>query len=594
MQAIGIRWLATSDPATDRTLRFAAAELASYCHRLTGLDYEPVCARVYDGEEHACWLGLCDWLPQPEGTDLAPALWDDGYVVWALEERLLISGRNARSVLYGVYDLLTKQGIRFVRPGASEEIIPRRDAIWLPDEPIVDTAHYRHRGVCIEGAPSLVHVLEMVDWCAKKRMNSVLLQFFSDRYFYQRWYGREYNPQFADHDVSESEAQVLDREVIAAIKQRGLILHQVGHGWSALAMGLPRSGWVVSGEEVPGERQRWVAEVDGERKLYKGIPLNTELCYSHRPARDAFVANVVRFCQGHPEVDVVHVWLSDAPNNKCECPDCRQLSISDWYAKLINALSSELNRHVPGKRFVFLCYFELWWPPERSALDDRHGNAIMMFAPITRCYGHELLEDRCDDSMAHPRPELNQLVYPRSNAFFASSLAAWREVFQGDSFDFDYHIKWANWRQLTDTVLARTLYADLRRLRGVGLNGLVNCQSFRTFFPTGLPMAILADALWNPSRPWQALQDGYFDAAYGRDAGFVGGYLQRLEDYLATGDPHWRIPPLGDASEAELAEMDGFLMESRDQIIARRDSAGEIVPDDRWTSWPITLMCCFS
>ena len=577
MHIQSVLWLATSDPAADATLRFAAEELARYLHDLTGDDYESSRASAFDGHGDAHWLGLCDWLPQPKEVSLRPSLWDDGYAIWASKGQLFLAGKNHRSVLYGVYDLLARQGIRFVRPGASEEIIPHRDVIWLPETPLVEEAHYRHRGVCIEGAPSLEHALGMVDWCAKKRMNSILLQFFTDRYFFQRWYGREYNPQFADHDVSDSEAMSLDRQVIAAIKQRGMILHQVGHGWTSLALGLPRSGWVTTSEEVPRERRRWLAQVDGERKLYKGIPLNTELCYSHRPARDAFVGNVVRFCQTHPEVDVVHVWLSDAPNNKCECADCRELSISDWYATLVNELSCELYKHMPGKRFVFLCYFELWWPPQRVALDERYGNAIMMFAPITRCYGHELWEASCDDGMAHAEPALNQLVYPRSNTFFARSLASWRAAFQGDSFDFDYHIKWANWRQLTDTALARTFHTDLGRLKGAGLNGLVNCQSFRTFYPTGLPLAILTEGLWDPSQSWQAQKQRYYRDAYGKDAKYVGQYLERIESGLATGDPHRKHPPLDGFAEDELAEMRGFLIESRATLAGLRDRADEPV-----------------
>ena len=210
---------------------------------------------------------------------------------------------------------------------------------------------YRHRGVCIEGATSLEHTLGMVDWCAKRRLNTVFLQFIHSGYFYNQWYERSYNPRHAGQPLSDAEALAYDDRLIAAMKRRGLVFHRVGHGWTSAAFGMPRSGWVKETTPVPAEYTRWLAEVQGERKLFKEIPINTELCYSFQPAFDAFIETIVRYCEAHPEMDVVHVWLSDAFNNKCECAGCRELTISDWYARIINALSEALHRRTPRHAF---------------------------------------------------------------------------------------------------------------------------------------------------------------------------------------------------------------------------------------------------
>ena len=326
---------------------------------------------------------------------------------------LYIAGRNARSVLFGVYAFLETQGVRFVRPGPAGEVIPAIADVTLPSTPIVEIAHYRHRGVCIEGATSLDHALGMVDWCAKRRMNTVFLQFIHSGYFYNQWYERKYNPKHAGAPLTEAEALQYDDQLIAAMQRRGLIFHRVGHGWTSAAFGMPRSGWVTETAPVPPDAVRWLAEVKGERKLFADIPINTELCYSFQPAFDAFVETIVRYCEAHPELDVVHVWLSDAFNNKCECAACRPLTIADWYARIINALSEALHHRTPSTRFVFLAYFELWWAPEQVQIDDRHGNAILMFAPITRCFGHALGDPACDDGQEWPRPPLNQHAVSR-------------------------------------------------------------------------------------------------------------------------------------------------------------------------------------
>ncbi len=568
-----ICWIRSGDQATDQVLRYAARELGNYVRRLCGARWEVHPRTMAVAEANTACLGICDQLPTAlTGVLLTPTLWDDGFAIWADGDALFISGRNERSVLYGVYAFLEMQGVRFVFPRTGGELIPKIQNITLPEKPLVEQAHYRHRGVCIEGATSLEHALGMIDWCAKKRINTLLLQFLSSRYFYNQWYERKYNPRHAVAALSEEQALSLDRQVIRALKKRGMILHRVGHGWTAAAVGLPRSGWVTAGEPLPPEKTRWLAQVGGQRQLFGDIPINTELCYSYRPAFDGLIETIVRYCEQHPELDVVHVWLSDATDNKCECIECRQLSISDWYAKIVNALALELGNRVPNMRFVFLCYIELLWPPEQVEIEA--DNAIMMFAPISRCYGHALADPACDDGGAPwPRPPLNAFSASRHNAFYTHVLAGWREKFGGDSFAFDYHLMWANWRQLTDTVQARIIHQDLQELKRLGLDGIISCQSFRAFYPSGLAMTTLAEALWDPTTPFDQIKRRYLRAAFAEHAAFAGDYLQNVEKIVATYDPHWRKPPFSTDSQTKLAATAGFLTRAIKEIDARRAAA---------------------
>jgi hypothetical protein len=571
-----VRWLASGTAGDDGVLAYAAKELARYASALTGTQLRSG-RGVSDRAGGTAIVGLTESFRLPAEVPLTPALWDDGYCLWADEGTLKIAGRNARSVLFGVYDFLEKQGVRFVRPGKDGEVVPHHDGLRLPDAPVVEEPRYRHRGVCIEGAPSMQHALDMVDWCAKKRMNTVFLQFFSSRYFYNLWSERPYNPRHAGKSVSDEQALAMDEKLIAAMKLRGMVFHRVGHSWTSAAFDMPRSGWVTAEEaEIEPELRRYIAEVGGERKLFGGVPINTEICYSHGPAFDRFVDKIVAYSQEHPEMDVVHVWLSDATNNKCECEECRSLNISDWYAKVINRLSEELAVRAPNARFVFLCYFELWWPPSQVQIDDKHGNAIMMYAPIPRCYGHALGDPACDDGKEWPRPALNRFSVSNENAFFAKSLADWRQAFSGDSFDFDYHLMWAVWRQMTDTVLARVLHEDLQQLKGMGLDGIVSCQSFRVFYPSGLAMTALAEGLWDPAVAWEPFRERYLEDAFGEHASFADHYLTRVEGLLSTGDDHWRTRPFSTASAAELKEGEAFLLTSIAEAEQRADNADPV------------------
>jgi hypothetical protein len=76
--------------------------------------------------------------------------------------------------------------------------------------------------------------------------------------------------------------------------------------------------------------------------------------------------------------------------------------------------------------------------------------------------------------------------------------------------------------------VARGILQDVRALRGLGLNGWINDQPTRAFFPTGLPMTVMARSLWDDNADFDALADDYFAAAFGAGGGAVRDYMARL------------------------------------------------------------------
>jgi hypothetical protein len=132
---------------------------------------------------------------------------------------------------------------------------------------------------------------------------------------------------------------------------------------------------------------------------------------------------------------------------------------------------------------------------------------------------------------------------------------------------------WAVWQQMTDTRLAWLYHQDTQRLQELGLDGIISCQSFRVFYPTGMAMSALAESLWNPDVPWEEMRGRFLEAAYAEHASYVGEYLDKLEGFLDTGDPHWRTPPLSNADERKLADCAAFLELSLLEFRARHDAA---------------------
>ncbi len=458
-----------------------------------------------------------------EQPDVADPLMDDLIEIDVCGRSGMIAGSNPRSVLLGVYRYLREQGCRWVRPGVAGEYIPRGAGLkdvqgsWRPS--------VRHRGVCIEGAVSRQHVLDMIEWLPRNGCNAYFTQFRESYTFFDRWYSG------LDSDrpgvkITPEEARDHLRACVDAIRVRGLIYHAVGHGWTCEPFGIAGLGWDTGDVVIPDDVQPMLAEVNGQRALWGGVPLNTNLCYSNPAVREIMAQDIVRYAREHPEVHLVHVWLADGSNNNCECAACRMKRPSDWYVVLLNETCRLLRQEALTTRIVFLIYVDLLWPPVQERFEDPE-RLVLMFAPITRSYSSPYPHVMPPADI--PLFELNKLQFPNGVEANLAMLAGWRQVFEGDSFDFDYHLMWDHYHDPGYMQISRVLHDDMNALPKLGINGLISCQAQRCFFPTGLPMAMLGETPWT-DRSFDALTEDYLRACYGAAWEPVLAWLNALTD----------------------------------------------------------------
>jgi len=506
---------------------FAAEELARYLARLLGLRAAAIAHVRADATgpdarlESSLTLGTFAQLGaqrRPWPAVPHPDL-DDAIYIETKGTTGIIAGSNPRSVLLATYRYLAELGCRWVRPGPDGEYLPRIDAAALGTRSIrvAEAASYRHRGICIEGAVSYEHVRDIVDWAPKAGFNTYFTQFRESYTFFERWYTHRGNPLLPAEPFSIEQARTLKAQLGAEIARRGLVFHDVGHGWTCEPLGLPGLGWEYPPPPVPEGVRPYLAEIGGRRDLWQGIPLNTNLCYSNPEVRALVTGDVVQYARAHPEVDVIHFWLADGSNNHCECSCCRQARPADWYVRLLNELDEQLAAEGLPVRIVFLIYVDLLWPPETERI--RHPDRfILMFAPITRTYSRPFTATPAGTPPpALPPYERNRLTFPRDVDANVAFLRAWQHLFQGDSFDFDYHFMWDHYKDPGAVAIAEVLHQDIRGLAALGLNGLVSCQVQRAFFPTGLGMVVMGRTLWNKNLELDAIAEDYFRSAFGVD-----------------------------------------------------------------------------
>ncbi len=506
------------------TVMLAARELQKYLMLVSTADFSIIPTKEYDkSEENVVYIGvsLSDKLSSVESKEL-----DDAILIDVKDFTGVITGTNARAVLIAVYRYLKELGFTFLRPGVGGESYP--ESLNLKTVFVGEKASYRHRGICIEGIVSQKNLVDIIDWIPKASMNGYFMQFQLPRAFFDRWYAEE-TPHREKVNLSDDDIRAIVALGEEEIEKRSLLYHGVGHGWTTQAFGIDGSSWCTHDEPEPQYRDI-LAEINGERKLFKSVPLNTNLCYSNPIARERVTDNIVNYCKTHPELSYLHFWLADGMNNNCECENCRTKRTSDYYVQMLNDLDEKLTRENLDTRIVFLVYLDLLWRPlsEKLKKSDRF---VLMFAPISRTYVESF--DLSEKTETQPY-ELNKLKFPTTESENIAYLKEWQENIKCDSFDFDYHLMWAHYYDFAQYNHARVICEDIKKLSDMGLNGYVSCQVHRNFFPSSLDMNVMAETLWDKTVDFDAVAERILSEEFGDDYMKVKDYLSTLSELVSV------------------------------------------------------------
>jgi len=514
----------------------------------------------------------------PERSDI---LWVglDGSVTGSIDDEIsidtengagIITGSSDRAVLIAAYRFLYELGCRWLRPGDDGEVIPTRK-LTQSDLTIKvrEKASCRHRGVCIEGMLNVDHVLDMIKWIPRVGLNGYFLQYQTPSGFFRRWYNRTDNPKIPPTPINDDDVIHIRRRIDEEIFKRGLMYHAVGHGWTCEPIGIHGTSKDVYTGELTEEQTESLAQVNGVRELWKGVALNTNLCYSNPKVREKMVNNITEYCKNHPYIDYLHLWLSDAQNNFCECENCIKHTPSDWYVQILNELDRRLTAEGIETKIVFLLYKELLWKPEVNRIENQ-DRFVLMFAPLSHKYEYAINAIDRDTQRVEVSPfTLNSIRMPRSPEEFMSHLFNWQDVFSGDSFDYEYHLTWAHFRDPGYMKIARILHEDMAKLENVGLNGMVSCMIQRSALPTGFPGYAMSRALWDKNSDFDAISEEYFKAAFGLHGKKIESYLTAISDllpltYLANGEHEKTIENADKAAELICNIRDNLLIPNRE------------------------------
>ena len=457
-----------------------------------------------------------------------------------------IKGSNPRSVLYAVYKYLEKLGARWIRQGDAGEYIPKNHDFTDDVVSFTETAKYKHRCMCSEGAMSLELFLANIDWCAKAGFNEYYLQGFIPKFMLDRWYKHIGNPLLEKENLSDEQMQEYKDKIEEEIKKRDLIYYTVGHGWHSEPFGI--TSLVETDNEdltIPDGIEELLAMLDGKRGIHNKRMANTHLCYSNPRARKGIVDYVVQYCKDHPQMDYVFFPLADNSNNHCECEVCSTKTPSDWYVVLLNELDAALEKEGFPAKVVVAVYCDFLWAPTEGKFNnpDRFiytyapfHRSIYMRSPSTR----PLNVKYKDMGKLYSKDELppyvrNKLTMPQSSQELIYFLRAWQDWQDCDSYAHEYYnYVGEQYYDFGSVEFSEIIYDDIKELPKYKLNGMLACGTQRIFLPTGLAMWSMAKGLWNDEPEFEAVKKEYFDAAFGVDGDKFSEYFTLLSKYAHT------------------------------------------------------------
>ena len=496
----------------DHVIDFAAEELKKYLRMMM-----PECGEIdivyAPGSQEGFRLGLLEDFGLPNEAE-DPVL-DDIIHIDTTAAGGILAGSNSRSVLFAVYRFLRENGCRWLYPGVDGDYVPMKDIVGVQYHKQAD---HRFRGFCNEGSESQTCMLECADYYAKLEMNVYMLEWFIPNGYYNRYYAHLHNEE---HRIPEpvSDRQILQwkRQCEAEISKRGLMFHDIGHGWTMRPFGFPDSNNATNTYEnlnYTEEQKSVLALLGGKRDFYRNQPVYTSVCMSQPYVRSTIAKCVAQYAEEHHNIDYLHVWLSDGARNHCECDECQKMRPSDWYIMMMNEIDRELSAKNLDTRIVFICYSDTIFAPEHHVIENPKRFSLL-YAPIARSYDSSVTENSV---IPEPKPYLrNAWQFPASAEESCAYLKAWQKIWNGPIFSYEYHF----WRhQFLDPggrAIARRLYEDVRSLKVMGLDGYVEDGSQRSGFPNGFPVYIYAETLMNRDCDYDAVAADYFSHAYGPD-----------------------------------------------------------------------------
>lgn len=262
-------------------------------------------------------------------------LGDEGFIIYTVDECLVIAGGKLRGTLYGVYSFLEDYlGCRWFSSKVSS--IPKKEKVEIPK--IKD-----------EQVPALE---------------------YRETYYYDSFDG-----DWAARNKSNGHFQRLEAKHGKKVKYSGFV-HTFDH--------------LVSVKEYFDTHPEYFSEIDGKR-----ISERTQLCLTNPEVLQLAISKVKQWIKEDPEATIISVsqndWYNPCQCEKCRVVDAEEESYSGTLIRFVNAIAEAIEKDYPHVAIDTLAY---QYTRKAPKLVKPRKNVIVRLCSIECCFSHPL--ETCD------------------------------------------------------------------------------------------------------------------------------------------------------------------------------------------------------
>lgn len=474
---------------------YAASELNRYFTRSTGAQMEIVVDNGAALDENAKYVSLGDTTMAGELTVTKAEVNLDGYKIARRGNTILIKAYEDRGVMYGVYEFLHR-GFGYECYAVDEIALDVKPTAYLPDLDFTDAPSFEGR--FLDGPLDYNQELQ-----AKLRMKDMNL---SSRYggsATDEWMGMHCESFLHIVDYADYEAYYAEHHPDVAKKDY---------------------------------RYEWFSNASGSRLQW---------CLTNSVLLDVATENLKKIITEHPEGIYVNIAEEDmGVMCNCErtgesffglsCKDSRtKYGVSGTLIRFVNELIKRIEpwreQNYPDRdlKYVTFVYHQSINAPVKEQKENGkyvpidetvvpHEKLYVRYAPIQRCYYHNLLDKTCS-----------------INKRYAENYEKWTDL-TDRLMTWEYRTNYSAYYQFFDnfgTMQDETIryYED----------GVVNMMLQYT---TGSSLASMSDLnvylnskiLWNVYADQEKLIDDFMNAFYKTGAPYVKEYLNLMRSHLAA------------------------------------------------------------
>ncbi|OQA86859.1 MAG: hypothetical protein BWY31_01073 [Lentisphaerae bacterium ADurb.Bin242] len=283
---------------------------------------------------------------------------NDAFHISIAPGKILITGKDSRSVLFGTYAFLEKYlGVRWFYPGEMGEYCPVKKSILLPDAEDFQQADYQYRELSVCGSSN--DFISTYDWMTRNRMHI-------SAHFWQL-------PKFSREEKLRYRAE------------RGAVNAVGGHNGAQL----------VVPKELFKDHPEYFALKNGKR-THEG---RVNRCLSHPYVQDKTVEAYVKAVKADPNVIVDFIGEDDS-EAFCECGNCKKMgtyngkySVSNLFHRYFKAVGDRILKECPEAHLRFWAYWNYRDVPEDPAVTYFSKNSHVWYATHQKCYVHRFSPD---------------------------------------------------------------------------------------------------------------------------------------------------------------------------------------------------------